>query len=130
MKSDLGSAGAVALAAADGVLSKGDDSPSFDISGVSGLGVFSKLGAEMGEEASTIFLAVGAGVSKALPGEPYAGGSSSVWACKDEMSIFEEAFFKVQRTGSLEIPAAGRYVTRIFRSWIADLGAFSNCPTI
>lgn len=81
MKSGLVSAGAVALAAADGAFSKGDDSASFD-SGVSGLGDFSKFGAGIGVESSTIFLAVGAGVSKAPPGEEYAGGSSSVWVCK------------------------------------------------
>jgi hypothetical protein len=27
-------------------------------------------------------LAIGAGVSKAPPGEEYAGGSSSIWVCK------------------------------------------------
>lgn len=72
MKSDL-----VSVAAPDGAFSKGDESASFE-SGVSGLGDFSKLGAGMGVESSTIFLEVGAGVSKAPPGEEYAGGSSSV----------------------------------------------------
>lgn len=73
MKSGLVSAGAVAPVAADEAFSNGEDSASFD-SGVSGLGDFSKLGAGMGEDSSTIFLAVGAGVSNAPPGEPYAGG--------------------------------------------------------
>jgi hypothetical protein len=55
------------------------DGASFVDSGDSDL-VFSKLGCAMGEVLGMDFEAVGAGVSKAPPGDEYAGGSSSLEA--------------------------------------------------
>jgi hypothetical protein len=70
--------------AASGVFSNVDDgAASLVVSGVSAWGDFSKFGGGIGEELSSGLEEVGAGVSKAPPGDEYAGGSSSAGAWKE-----------------------------------------------